>query len=346
MYAHIVACSWHAIGAMNQERSWIIFLKGEGVQIDTWAQKYTASIYWALTTMTTVGYGDIGAENTSEMLFAGFVMYSSIAILTYVWGAMSSVIDVYDEADNNDVETARKMLAVVNFAQEVRLPQKMRRDLFQRGRVATRRVEHLPTEDLIESEDERRRILPYVFEEIFENSPLITEIHKKCNSPNCWTIFATQLALKLTARTFCPGKIVCDEGSPVKDLYLVAGGKIHSSTKHTFCPGSVPGFASFVLFGFWQFDLHVTYSECQVFTITVDNFLDVLSRMESMKGCDHGVNCLAGIPSMIAQWSKKQEYVDSNKPTLQWKSVTGLRANLQMAIYSNAYKNSIDLLND
>eukprot|EP00976_Prorocentrum_cordatum_P030754 625903-Prorocentrum_minimum.AAC.2 len=34
------------------------------------SQKYIASIYWAFTTMTTVGYGDISATTVAERIFA------------------------------------------------------------------------------------------------------------------------------------------------------------------------------------------------------------------------------------------------------------------------------------
>lgn len=37
--------------------------------------KYIYSIYYAMTTLATVGYGDITPKNTYEMMFATIVMF-------------------------------------------------------------------------------------------------------------------------------------------------------------------------------------------------------------------------------------------------------------------------------
>ena len=41
---------------------------GSGVDADVWTQ-YLYSVYWALTTLTTVGYGDITPTNNEERLY-------------------------------------------------------------------------------------------------------------------------------------------------------------------------------------------------------------------------------------------------------------------------------------
>lgn len=54
------------------------------------------SIYWVVTTITTVGYGDVAPTHTITKLLAMFLMIIGVAIMGYVNGAIiSAVIDQY-----------------------------------------------------------------------------------------------------------------------------------------------------------------------------------------------------------------------------------------------------------
>ena len=63
--AHIVACIWIFLAKIeeNNPDSWIV---RSGYADDTDGTVYVASLYWAFTTMSTVGYGDISAKTEGE----------------------------------------------------------------------------------------------------------------------------------------------------------------------------------------------------------------------------------------------------------------------------------------
>ena len=95
-FAHFLACFWHGIALLGE-------LEGMAT---TWAReydggrvaepdaptdlKYLYSIYWALTTLTTVGYGDITPTNDYERIYTTFVLLSG----ALVFGFMVSSIGV------------------------------------------------------------------------------------------------------------------------------------------------------------------------------------------------------------------------------------------------------------
>ena len=53
---------------------------------------YVMAIYWAITTLTTVGYGDLHAVNTREMIFDIFFMLCNLGLTSYLIGNMTNLV--------------------------------------------------------------------------------------------------------------------------------------------------------------------------------------------------------------------------------------------------------------
>lgn len=50
------------------------------------------AMYWSITTLTTVGYGDLHAENTREMIFDIFYMLFNLGLTAYLIGNMTNLV--------------------------------------------------------------------------------------------------------------------------------------------------------------------------------------------------------------------------------------------------------------
>ena len=57
---------------------------------------YTIGLYWTVTTITTVGYGDISATNTTERIVACIIMVIGVIAFSFSTGALSSIISNAD----------------------------------------------------------------------------------------------------------------------------------------------------------------------------------------------------------------------------------------------------------
>jgi voltage-gated potassium channel Kch len=63
-------------------------------------------IWWALQTVTTVGYGDVTPEHTSGRIIAAFVMLEGIAFVTIMVAAITSIFVARAEKERGAAEEA------------------------------------------------------------------------------------------------------------------------------------------------------------------------------------------------------------------------------------------------
>lgn len=63
----------------------------------SWSDKYIASLYWAITTMSTVGYGDIIPCNKWERVFASTAMVVACGVFAMIVGSMQNVLAKFGE---------------------------------------------------------------------------------------------------------------------------------------------------------------------------------------------------------------------------------------------------------
>lgn len=79
---HIFGIVMYLVGSRaNPEKNWINSIK---LQHEEWDTKYIFSIYWAFTTMATVGYGDITPQNKYEVITVIVVEILATSIFGYM----------------------------------------------------------------------------------------------------------------------------------------------------------------------------------------------------------------------------------------------------------------------
>jgi len=95
--AHVYACFWHYISFFSDNpQNWI---NSKNLQDSDWKIRYVYSIYWTLTTMVTVGYGDITAQNINETLFSIFTILSGSMVFGYCLNRIGCLMTKIDERD-------------------------------------------------------------------------------------------------------------------------------------------------------------------------------------------------------------------------------------------------------
>lgn len=92
-----VACIWYLFCDKMSDNYSISFISKYHLREKDDFDKLVISCYFVLTTLSTVGYGDLIATNNAERIFCIFLMLLGVAVFSYVMGNFTDLITSYDK---------------------------------------------------------------------------------------------------------------------------------------------------------------------------------------------------------------------------------------------------------
>lgn len=90
---------------------------------------YVTSFYFTVTTIVTVGYGDIHAYNTVERVISIFLMIIGVIAFSFATGSLSSILSNYDASQAK----LKEKIATLN---DIRTDYDIGPDLYDELRIA------------------------------------------------------------------------------------------------------------------------------------------------------------------------------------------------------------------
>lgn len=180
--------------------------------IDLWT-RYITALYFAVVTMATVGYGEIHAVNTREMIFV--MMYVSLDMIlgAYLLGNMTALI-----VKGSKTERFRdKMAELIKYMNRNKLGKNITKEI--KGHV---RLQYESSyTDAAALQDLPLALRAKISSKLYE--PYIREVplFKDCSDG-----FIKKVAIGVHEEFFLPGEVIVEEGSVGDQLYFLCDGKL------------------------------------------------------------------------------------------------------------------------
>eukprot|EP00929_Paragymnodinium_shiwhaense_P065045 TRINITY_DN32647_c0_g1_i1.p1 TRINITY_DN32647_c0_g1~~TRINITY_DN32647_c0_g1_i1.p1 ORF type:complete len:809 (-),score=172.40 TRINITY_DN32647_c0_g1_i1:207-2633(-) len=134
-----ILCHWLACCMMLAGTEWITSYISEHAAA---GQMYLAALYWAMTTMTTVGYGDIIPTSDYERLYSIIAMVIGGSFYGFLIGTITSIVS---GSDLNTAKYNERMDLVCSFVDYYKFPSKMRKRVLKyfRGHMMEKSAQSL-----------------------------------------------------------------------------------------------------------------------------------------------------------------------------------------------------------
>ncbi len=204
LLVHTISCIWIALGSGNI-----------GPDPDA-TTTYIKAVYWAFTTLTTVGYGDISAKTSPQMLFTCGVQLIGVGVFGYILSSVAGLIARTDAAREHHMDN---MDRVETFMRIHHVPAELRSRIRayyhfiwknKKGYNDHSVLSHLP--DKIQSE-----LYFHINQGVLEKVPFLKGAEND---------ILQELMLELRPTIFVPGERIFKAGDPGDAVYFIHQGEV------------------------------------------------------------------------------------------------------------------------
>ncbi|KAK6925483.1 Ion transport domain [Dillenia turbinata] len=180
--------------------------------IDLWT-RYITSLYFAIVTMATVGYGEIHAVNVREMIFIMVYVSFDMILGAYLLGNMTALI-----VKGSKTEKYRdKMADIIKYMNRNKLGKHISNEIKSHVRL---QYERSYTEAAI-LQDIPVSIRAKISQKL--NEPFIREVPL---FKGCSTGFIKQISSRVHEEIFLPGEVIIEQGHVADQIYIVCHGEL------------------------------------------------------------------------------------------------------------------------
>lgn len=200
--AHWLACGW-------------IYLGGSSSDLGT-DSVYLGALYWCVTTLTTVGYGDITPSTPPQAIYTMVVMLLGVGVYGYVIGNVASLLSKLDSVQAQYVTTMERLEAFLRYRH---VPEHLQHHIFDYYKYLwENRMGYDETSVLEDLPPTLRRELSLVLKrDLVKNVSFLRDA-----SPE----LVQDLVLEMKAVVVTPGDLIVRAGELGRHIYFIGTGSV------------------------------------------------------------------------------------------------------------------------
>ena len=222
--AHFGACAFYYVGRKSmtdfgQQTSWIRQFSEESRQLGgefPEDQRYIASLYWSMMTVTTVGYGDVSITNDIERMLAVVLMIFFNLLGAIIFGNITNII----ASLGADQERFRlKMTQLSEFVKAYEINPAMERRLHDTLAYQWELNRCSDMTDVLNTYPTflKRDCLMFIHLDFIRKVPFLA------NTPDG---FLRSIVVRLKSELSLPGDIIIHEGDAAQEMYFLREGRV------------------------------------------------------------------------------------------------------------------------
>ncbi|XP_054779279.1 potassium channel AKT2/3-like isoform X1 [Prosopis cineraria] len=214
--AHCGGCLYYLLADVYPHlgKTWIGSLNPDFKETSIWI-RYISAMYWSLTTMTTVGYGDFHAVNPMEMAFTISYMLFNLGLIAYLIGSMTNLVV---QGTCRTMEFRNNIEAASNFVSRNRVSPRLKEQII--AYMCLRyKAESLNHHQLMEQLPKSicKTICQHLFLPAAEKVYLFKGVSREILS---------SLAAKMKAEYIPPKEDVIIRSEAPEDVYIIVSGEV------------------------------------------------------------------------------------------------------------------------
>ncbi|MFA6238510.1 MAG: ion transporter [Bacteriovorax sp.] len=202
MVVNWIACGW-------------IYIYPKALDTDI-TSYYIKSFYWALTTLTTIGYGDITPPDNIGRIFTCFIMIIGVGMYGIVIGNISRILA---SADRHKEQSREKISDLLMFMKHYKIPDGLQH-------AAINHYSHLFSKRLSDNDEKIIADLPHALQQemqIYMKIKLISNIPVFQNCPHeCLKDVSTHLEQIYSS----PGDLIIKIGDMGEEMFVISHGNV------------------------------------------------------------------------------------------------------------------------
>jgi len=278
---HITSCLWIMIAKIEDNpETWISYY--DLIDADEFTL-YIASIYFILTVLITLGYGNITATTTPEKAFISVFMFLGIGCFGFLLGTLNQIFQKKVKLGEN------KEMFFIQIGKILKIPQKTLSKILIRNKKL--HVSNLLTKISSLRRQDIFKDLPFSLQESlysFIYKDLLEKIEFFHDKPFS---FLNQILPKLTPTFLKKGDEVFREGDVANDVYFIMKGRVVSKCLDTnekiktviFMEGGYFGEAD-IIYKRQRHETALAESDAEIWKLDKKPFLKALKSFKEIKG--------------------------------------------------------------